>query len=72
LAMPGMIHPSELDSAVLQRDYPVMIGLLIMLYLFARMGKRGHIGRIAGSIMLISYISYNGFLAYQSTTGLSI
>ncbi|MBE9532806.1 MAG: calcium/sodium antiporter [Proteobacteria bacterium] len=67
LAMPGLIAPSQIDPEVLQRDVPVMIGLFIMLYLFARTGNNGKIGRLAGSAMLLVYISYNILLAYQST-----
>ena len=67
LAMPGLIAPSQIDPEVLQRDVPVMIGLFIMLYIFARTGNNGKIGRLAGSAMLLVYISYNILLAYQST-----
>lgn len=71
LAMPGLIHPSNLDPAILQRDFPFMVGLFVMLYLFARIGQQGRVGRLAGSAMLLVYIAYNGLLAYQSTTGMS-
>ena len=71
LAMPGLIQPSQLDPSVLYRDFPVMIGLFVMLYLFARTGHKGHIGRLAGLSMLLVYIAYNGLLAYQSTTGMA-
>ncbi len=72
LAMPGLIQPSQLDPNILQRDVPVMVGLFIMLYLFARIGKDGKIGRFAGATMLLTYISYNALLAYQSTAGMSV
>lgn len=71
LAMPGLIQPSQLDPNILQRDFPFMIGLFVLLYLFARTGKRGLVGRYAGASMLIVYIAYNGLLAYQSTAGMS-
>jgi len=69
LAMPGLIAPSNIDPAVLQRDIPMMIGIFILLYIFARTGSRGEIGRFAGIILLLSYIAYNVLLAYQSTAG---
>lgn len=69
LAMPGLIQPTNIDSAVLYRDFPIMVGLFVMLYLFAR---KGNIGRLAGSGMLLVYIAYNGLLAYQSTTGIPV
>jgi len=70
LAMPGLIHPSKLDPMILSRDFPFMVALTIALYLFARTGKQGKIGRVAGSLMLIIYISYNSLLAYQSSQGI--
>jgi cation:H+ antiporter len=71
LAMPGLIQPSQLDINILQRDIPVMIGLFVMLYFFARIGKNGNLGRFAGSMMLVSYLAYNVLLAYQSTAGIA-
>jgi cation:H+ antiporter len=71
LAMPGLIQPSTVDSAVLERDFPFMVGLFVMLFLFSFTGKKGKIGRLAGSSMLLVYVAYNGMLAYQSTAGIS-
>lgn len=71
LAMPGLIHPSNLDPMVLSRDFLVMVGLAIFLYCCARLGVKGQIGRLAGTMMLLTYISYNVLLAYQSTQGVS-
>ncbi len=72
LAMPGLIRPSVTDPYLLVRDFSAMLLLFLMLYLFAKTGKKGLIGRIAGSSMLVVYIAYNGLLAYQSTTGMPI
>jgi len=69
LAMPGLISPSAVNPMLLMRDFSVMFALTIALYLFARFGKQGKIGRVAGSMMLLTYIGYNGLLAYQSTHG---
>ena len=68
LAMPGLIQPSTVDSAVISRDFPFMVALFVMLYLFSR---TGHIGRLAGSSLLVVYVAYNGLLAYQSTIGMT-
>ena len=70
LAMPGLIQPSNVDPALLQRDFPFMIGLFVMLYFFARSSNQGRIGRFAGVAMLFVYIAYNGLLAYQSMSGM--
>lgn len=70
LAMPGLIQPSQLDPNILHRDVPVMMALFVMLYLFARIGKNGKLNRFAGSFLLVSYITYNVLLAYQSSAGI--
>jgi len=70
LAMPGLIAPSVLDPMILLRDFPVMIALTIALFLFAYFGKNGRMGRVAGSLMLVSYIGYNALLAVQSSQGI--
>jgi len=69
LAMPGLIQPSDFSSELLSRDFIFMAGLFVMLFVFARTGKDGRIGRLAGSAMLLVFITYNGLLAYQSTAG---
>lgn len=69
LAMPGLIMPTATDTAVLQRDFPVMVLLAVMLFLFAKFGTNGRIGRPAGALMLLVYVAYNSLLAYQSMTG---
>ncbi len=71
LAMPGLIAPSVVSSEMLYRDFSVMVGLFVLLFIFSSTGKGGRIGRIAGSLLLLIYIAYNGLLAYQSTTGLA-
>ncbi len=65
LAMPGLIAPSLLDPAVLSRDYVVMVFLAVLLFAFISANKQGRLGRVAGGVMLLVYISYNGLLAYQ-------
>jgi len=67
LAMPGLIQPTAVESAVLYRDFTVMVALFVMLYVFS---LRGKIGRLAGSALLVVYVAYNGMLAYQSSLGM--
>ncbi len=69
LAMPGLIQPSSVDPMLLIRDFSFMFALTLALYLFARTGKQGKIGRFAGSFLLLIYISYNSLLAYQNMHG---
>jgi len=69
--MPGLIMPAATDNEILQRDFPAMVLLFILLFAFSKYGKDGRIGRFAGSILLLVYIAYNGLLAYQSTLGIA-
>ncbi|MCU7835228.1 MAG: calcium/sodium antiporter [gamma proteobacterium symbiont of Taylorina sp.] len=59
LGIPGIMGGAVLEPSVLGRDYPVMIILSILLFIFAYGFKgKGKINRIEGSILLICYISY--------------
>jgi cation:H+ antiporter len=69
LGIPALISPiNELSETVLSRDYPVMIGLSILLLIFAygfTFGKKktkepvhGKINRIESAILLLGYFAY--------------
>ncbi len=70
LALPGLIAPGAIDPAVITRDYPVMFGLTIALFVMAY-GFRGpgRINRIEGGILLACFIGYQGLLAMSVTPG---
>jgi len=70
LAMPALIMPSATENALLPRDFSVMVLLFILLFIFAHFAKGGRIGRNAGTLMLLVYITYNSLLVYQSTVGI--
>jgi cation:H+ antiporter len=63
LALPGLIHPSRLDPAILSRDLPVMLGvtglLFIMSYGFFR---RGRLSRPEGGILLATFVGYQALI----------
>ncbi len=61
----GIIHPLEVSPEVLSRDWPVMMGLTLALFLMAY-GFRGEarINRLEGSLLLSSYVAYTGWLVY--------
>jgi cation:H+ antiporter len=70
LGLPGLISPLAIESAVLTRDYPVMIGLTVMFFLMAY-GFRGpgrRINRLEGGLLLACYVGYQTLL-YFSTRG---
>ncbi len=60
MALPGLIYPSTVPDGVLTRDYPVMIGLTIALFLMAYgfRGKDGKINRVEGGLLLSAFCGY--------------
>ncbi len=68
MALPGLIYPSVVPDGVLSRDYPVMIGLTIVLFLMAYgfRGREGKINRIEGGLLLAAYCGYM-FWLYQAS-----
>ncbi len=72
LALPGIIAPGAFDPAILSRDYPAMVLLTVLLWIFASdrrspLRKGGTINRIEGSLLLFIYFAYMGLLFYQSS-----
>lgn len=66
LALPGLIAPSLLEPAVMQRDFPVMLGFTIALFLMAY-GFRGpgRINRLEGGLLLAGFIAYMTWLGFS-------
>jgi cation:H+ antiporter len=57
------IHPLRVDPEVLYRDWPVMTGMTLLLYLMAyRFRDHGRIDRLEGAVLLAGYIGYNAYL----------
>lgn len=67
LGIPGIMTGAILDPSVLSRDYPVMIALSVLLFIFAYGFKgEGRLNRFEGGILLICYIAYMIVLYQQS------
>jgi len=66
LAMPGIIRPGQFPAEILSRDFPVMIGLAILLFAMAY-GLRGpgHINRYEGGALLGVYLGYMALLYFE-------
>lgn len=65
----GTIAPMPaLDAQVLYRDWPVMMGMMLLLALTAY-GFRGEgrINRLEGLVLLVSYAAYNAYLVISLT-----
>lgn len=66
LALPGLIAPSVLEPAVMQRDFPVVVALTIALFLMAYGFKRpGRINRLEGGVLLACFVAYMSWLAFS-------
>lgn len=68
LAVVGLaaaIHPLEVEAAVLYRDWALMAGLTMALFIFGYgFKKQGRIGRIEGGLMVATFVAYSGYLIY--------
>lgn len=71
LGIAGVVGPGEFDSAVLVRDYPLMIVLAAALYFMAR-GQRGRgngsIRRWAGAALFSVFICYQLLIFFSSVS----
>jgi cation:H+ antiporter len=67
LGIPGLLHPLAIESEVLTRDYPIMIGLTLMFFVMAY-GFRapGRINRVEGGILLACYFGYQTLLYFST------
>jgi cation:H+ antiporter len=64
LALPGLLHPSTLEPAVLQRDFPVVIAFTLALFFMAYGFKGpGRINRLEGAVLLAAFAGYMTWLA---------
>lgn len=66
LGMPGIIRPGQFPAEILSRDFPVMIGLAVLLFIMAY-GLRGpgHINRCEGGALLSAYLGYMALLYFE-------
>lgn len=63
VGLAGIIHPTIVPPEVLQRDMVVMGTLTLSLLLFTLSFKgQGRIGRVKGSIWLVSFVAYTCYL----------
>ena len=67
LGIPGIMTGAILEPSVLNRDYPVMIALSVLLFVFAYGFKgKGRLNRLEGGILLMCYIGYMVVIYQQS------
>jgi cation:H+ antiporter len=70
LAIPGILAPAAVENAVLFRDYPLMLGLTVLLFVFAltRGRKPGQIQRWQGAMLLGLFAGYLALLGWSSVS----
>jgi len=64
LGLTGALQSTQIDTSALWRDFPVMLAFTLLMFIFAI--TRGRFGRTEGSILLLGYISYIGYLIVAS------
>ena len=65
--LPGLIHPGKIDSHLIYRDFPVMLGLTLMLLMFSYgFSSQPKIGRFKGLLFVILFLAYLGKLYLDS------
>ena len=67
LGLPGLLSPGPVDTGVLMRDYPVMIGLTVALFVMAY-GFRGpgRLNRIEGTLLVTAFGGYQTLLYFTA------
>jgi len=63
LGLPGLIRPGAIPAGILERDFPVMIGLTLLLFAMSY-GFRGpgKINRIEGAMLFSAFIAYQIYI----------
>ena len=59
LAIPGLIHPSSVPQQVMNRDYPIMLLLTVLLFVVSyKISKHHTISRFKGGLLLSVFVWY--------------
>jgi cation:H+ antiporter len=67
LPIPGLIAPDVIDPEVVTRDYPAMMGITVLLFVFARgLRPEGRINRWEGAALLACFVGYMTWLAIHA------
>ena len=69
LGLPGVIRPGPVEASVMSRDYPVMLGLGVLLFVLARTFRPyQHINRAEGATLVACFLGWLLWI-YLETTG---
>ncbi len=62
IGIPGMIHATDFDNIVLYRDFPIMIGLTLLMGLMVFIRGAGKFDRTEGATLFLCFIAYQYWL----------
>ena len=64
VGLAAMVAPAPTDPALLWRDWPVMAGMTMLLFVMAIgwRGRQGRINRTEGGVLVLAYIAYLAWL----------
>ncbi|HEC28221.1 MAG TPA: calcium/sodium antiporter [Gammaproteobacteria bacterium] len=66
LGLPGLIKPGPVPADILERDFPIMIGLTLLLFAIAYGFKGpGRINRLEGGLLLSIFIGYQVLIYFS-------
>ncbi len=60
----AIITPFVIDKAVIKRDYPICLGIMVVTILLTYIG--GEVSRLDGCLLLVIFVSYIGYLIYDA------
>ena len=66
LALPGIIAPGAVDRSVIQRDFPIMVGVTLLVVVMA-MNEKNRVGRKAGIALIVAFVVYFVMLFVRSS-----
>ena len=67
IGVPGLIHSYAVPREILARDFPIMLGLTLLLVVMALMTYRSNgMHRVSGTVLLLSFIGFQLMLYKQS------
>ncbi|MFC3283578.1 calcium/sodium antiporter [Litchfieldella rifensis] len=68
LPIPGLLAPGSIDPAAGGRDFPIMLILTLALGAVLLWQRRGVVGRVPGTLLLLAYAGYLGLLMVNGMT----
>lgn len=67
MPIPGLVANTVIEKEVLYRDYGTMLMITLLLIAFIYgFRRKGRVGRSAGTVLLLAYVSYLGLLFVQA------